>query len=45
VEPGGVQWLTVNFAVPSFAPEITEIGGYRFQVPGVDSADLEVVVP
>jgi len=45
VDPGGVQLITVNFAVPSFAPEITDIGGYRFYVPGVSSAELEVVVP
>jgi len=45
IEPGSVQLLTINFAVPSFAPEITEIGGYRFYVPGVDTAELEVVVP
>ena len=45
IEPGSVQLLTVNFAVPSFAPQITDIGGYRFYVPGVDTAELEVVVP
>ena len=45
IEEGGVQLLTVNFAVPSFAPEVEAIGGYRFTVPGVDSASLEVVVP
>ena len=45
IEPGSVQLLTINFAVPSFAPEITELGGYRFYVPGVDTAELEVVVP
>jgi len=45
IEEGGVQLLTVNFAVPSFAPEVESIGGYRFTVPGVDSAALEVIVP
>jgi len=45
IEEGGVQLLTVKFAVPSFAPEVEAVGGYRFTVPGVDSASLEVVVP
>ncbi|MEK9838003.1 MAG: hypothetical protein EBS10_00215 [Acidimicrobiia bacterium] len=45
IEEGGVQLLTVKFAVPSFAPEVEAIGGYRFTVPGVDSAALEVIVP
>jgi hypothetical protein len=41
VEPGGSQFLTIYFASPSFAVE----GGYRFEVPGVDGAELPVVVP
>lgn len=41
VGPGGSQFLTVWFASPSFAVE----GGYQFEVPGVDGAELEVVVP
>ena len=45
IEEGGVQLLTVKFALPSFAPEVEGIGGYLFTVPGVDSAALEVIVP
>jgi hypothetical protein len=41
VEEGGQQLLTITAAVPSAAVE----GGYRFFVPGVDSAELELVVP
>lgn len=41
VEPDGVALLTVVFDRPSFAvPD-----GHRFTVPGVESAELEVVVP
>jgi hypothetical protein len=39
-EEGAVQFLTVHFALPSFAVE----EGYEFVVPGSD-ASLEVVVP
>jgi hypothetical protein len=41
VEPGGVQLLTITYAKPSSSVE----DGYRFYVPGVDSAELAVVVP
>jgi hypothetical protein len=41
VEEGGKQLLTIIFDTPSFAVE----DGYRFTVPGVDTAVLEVVVP
>jgi hypothetical protein len=41
VEPGGVQFLTLTFAKPSFSVE----GGFNFTVPGVDDAVLAVVVP
>lgn len=41
VEPGGVQLMTLYFDKPSFAVD----GGYRFEVPGVDGAGVEVVVP
>lgn len=41
VEPGGVALLTVVFDRPTFAvPD-----GHRFTVPGVESAELEVVIP
>jgi hypothetical protein len=40
VEEDGVQFLTLEFALPSFAVE----GGYVFTVPGSD-ATLDVVVP
>ncbi|TVR27155.1 MAG: hypothetical protein EA389_03995 [Ilumatobacter sp.] len=41
VEPGGVQFLTVIFDMPTFAvPD-----GHRFTVPGVESAVVEVTVP
>lgn len=41
VEPGGVALLTVIFDKPTFAvPD-----GHRFTVPGVESAEIEVVVP
>jgi hypothetical protein len=39
--PGGVQLLTIVYARPSYAVE----DGYRVWVPGVDSAELPVVVP
>jgi len=41
VEDGGAQMLTISVAVPSTAVE----DGYHFFVPGVESADLELVVP
>jgi hypothetical protein len=41
VEPDGVQLLTITYAKPSSTVE----GGYRFYVPGVDTAEMEVVVP
>jgi hypothetical protein len=41
VEDGGQQLLTIIIGMPSAAVE----GGYRFFVPGVDTAELEVVVP
>ncbi len=41
VDEGGKQMLTITVGVPSLAVE----GGYRFFVPGVESADLELVVP
>jgi hypothetical protein len=41
VEEGGEQLLTVSIPVPSSAVP----GGYRFFVPGVEGAELEVVVP
>jgi hypothetical protein len=41
IEEGGRQLLTVSIPVPSSAVP----GGYRFFVPGVDGAELEVVVP
>jgi hypothetical protein len=41
VEPGGVQFLTVIFDMPTFAvPD-----GHQFTVPGVESAVVEVTVP
>ncbi len=41
VEPGGEQLITVTIAQPSFAfPD-----GFRFFVPGVDTAELGLVVP
>jgi hypothetical protein len=40
-EPGGSQLLTVTYAKPSSSVE----EGYRFHVPGVDTATVEVVVP
>ncbi len=41
VEPGGAALLTVIFDTPTFAfPD-----GHRFTVPGVESAEIEVVVP
>lgn len=40
VEDGGEQLLTVTIGVPSLAVP----GGYHFFVPGVESADLELVV-
>jgi hypothetical protein len=41
VEPGGEQLITLNIAQPSFAfPD-----GFRFFVPGVDTAELVLVVP
>ena len=39
-EPGSTQFLTLEFALPSYAVE----GGYAFTVPGTD-ATLPVVVP
>lgn len=41
VEPGAVQLLTLVFDQPSFAIE----DGLFFRVPGVDTAELEVIVP
>jgi hypothetical protein len=41
VEPGGVQLMTLYFDRPSVA--VSE--GYRFEVPGVDGATVEVIVP
>jgi len=41
VEEGGEQLLTVSIPVPSTAVP----GGYHFFVPGVEGAELEVVVP
>jgi hypothetical protein len=41
VEEDGEQLLTVLIPVPSSAVP----GGYRFFVPGVDSAELNLVVP
>ncbi len=41
VEPGAVQLMTLYFDKPSFAVD----GGYQFEVPGVDGATVEVVVP
>jgi len=41
VEDGGSQFLTFSISVPS---ELAE-SPYRFVVPGVDGAELEVVVP
>ncbi len=41
VEPGGEQLITLNIAQPSFAfPD-----GFRFFVPGVETAELGLVVP
>lgn len=41
VEPGGEQLITLNIAQPSFAfPD-----GFRFFVPGVETAELALVVP
>ena len=41
VEPGGEQLITLNIAEPSFAfPD-----GFRFFVPGVETAVLGLVVP
>lgn len=40
VKEGGVQFLTLEFGLPSFAVD----GGYAFTVPGSDAA-LDVVVP
>lgn len=41
LEEGGQQLLTVTIGVPSLAVE----GGYHFFVPGVETAELELVVP
>jgi hypothetical protein len=41
VEEGGVQNITVTIAQPSFA----FADGYRMFVPGVDGAEIELVVP
>lgn len=41
VEENGQQLMTLTIGVPSAAQE----GGYRFFVPGVESAELELVVP
>ena len=42
VEEGGVQLLTVEFDKPSM---VTETGTFVFTVPGVESAQLPVMVP
>ena len=41
VEEDGQQLLTLTIGIPSAAQE----DGYRFFVPGVESAELELVVP
>jgi hypothetical protein len=41
VEDGGSQFLTVTIAEPS----VTAESPYRFVVPGVDGAEVEVIVP
>ena len=41
LEEDGQQLLTLTIGIPSAAQE----DGYRFFVPGVDSAELELVVP
>jgi hypothetical protein len=52
IEPGGAQLVTVNARVPSFANAGIEnpngppgADGYWFFVPGVDTAQLELIVP
>lgn len=42
VEPGGVQFLTIVFDMPTFA---VSDDAHRFTVPGVDTAVVEVTVP
>ena len=41
VDDGGAQNITVNVALPS----ITSPDGYSFFVPGVESAQLKLIVP
>ena len=41
VEPGGVQFMTVQLTTPSFALE----EDLRFTVPGVDTAVVDIIVP
>ena len=41
VETGGEQMLTLTVYIPSLA----QPDGYHFFVPGVDGAEIELVVP